>query len=331
MAGNLGGELVVTHEIPAHELAGWVQVREEFEDRDSPFVIAAVAYGRAGDEGAAFGYEDLTRPPDTRLLPYVTGLGPHVALTVSGQPTQRRLSPDLKTVPGWRTNDRRVEFGEGFYREDRPMPYKGVWTFGNDALVDAIKYQLAEHCAEEFYPSIYYLLAQMCAEGDQLVDPSMHEMTLIEKSLSDYRYKSLIDISSTDWKLQTTLQDYSAGRHSRIIKDFVASRRSVAQREIDISEAMTFSVYSGARIHLPVGYGKGGRTWPFMDPTAESEEKAFGKEVELLKGHNYGSAIRQTAAEITELHYRIENARDMAGRLAILSAKEAAMLDARAE
>jgi hypothetical protein len=328
MKGTFGGELHVTHEFPPDELVGWVQVRVEDQATENPLVIASIAYGRTSEEGATAALEIGHSPDDLRRIPLIDGIGPSPALAAKvrlGKPNT--LAAVKHFNPARNGNELDGEIGEAFCLPDRPWPQPGNWAVGNDQIIGTLKEGLAGHGAEGLYPVMYYLLAQMCREQDQLVDPTMHEMTLIEKALMDYRYRELLKAQSLDLQLKDRLDNYSASEHSSIMNDFITSRQTVALTEANAAEAAKLSTYNNGYMCQPVGFGHGHRRPPFMDARARTDKEAFGRELTKLANHDYGDTITEVVRELTELYFRVENAANVLGRVSLLADKEQVKID----
>lgn len=334
MSGARSGELVVVQQFPeeaAGEMVGWVHV-DRTVDEHATRVHAAIAVARVGEQGAMYAYEEVDRPgrDEPYEIPHVEGFGPSVELVVSGQPgVKESIAPQPLKVPRW-IHHRRSEdyFGDGFYPEDLPAPEKGVWALGSQNILNALKNELNARQAMWLYPAIYYTLAQLAPDDEQLADPAMRGMTEVEARLADYRYRKLLGVQKVDADIAGRLDNYSAADHAAIVRDFVTARCQAANLEQEASEILTFSAFSSARLYLPVGHGKGGRTWPYMDASERDEEKAFGRELAALRGRNYGFVRREVREELGELRYRIENAREIVVRLALLNEKETALAEA---
>ncbi len=104
---------------------------------------------------------------------------------------------------------------------------------------------------------------------------------------------------------------------------FGASRHVVASGEARLLELAKALCTPGV-VYIPPGNHLNGRIQPYMNPLADTEQGAFGRELCLINEGFTGSALRELTREIAELNARKTYACNGKRALEMLAAAERA-------
>lgn len=179
----------------------------------------------------------------------------------------------------------------------------GEWHVGASAIVEGVKNTIEQRSLGWMYSNIYYVLAYASDNDALLADPAMNEATLKEREHAA-RVKALLEASRrTDTVMMQNLTVFGEYTPGAIPEEFINMRREVAAIEAFISEVRSKAYLAKA---VPsVGFRPNGRTWPYMDPIAKDESKAFGRELDGLRNKSIEPANNELSLEIGELDKRI--------------------------
>jgi hypothetical protein len=101
---------------------------------------------------------------------------------------------------------------------------------------------------------------------------------------------------------------------------FTESRHRMMELERQIAARSIDSIMAG--FIPPIGRGKSGRTWPYMNATADSDQESFGLELADLHNHSIERTHSELGREMKELVARNAMTDELLVKLAILSRKE---------
>lgn len=195
---------------------------------------------------------------------------------------------------------------------DKNYSEGGFWFAGKHETTKGLKEKIGSFglAADKLYKTVYYNLA-VASEGDPVViDRDMENETdsqlvtlhkakdALEESLEENRQLALL-IANAD---RTELPQIAES-------EFAQSRRGAHQRERVFWRSSNDSAMgSGMRQFIPVGHGRAGRSWSYMDASVEDEAIAFGKEQQYLQRD-----------QREEVHVAIDKeSRELQGRIAHL-------------
>jgi hypothetical protein len=320
---------------------GWVKVAE----RDgSPFVaIDVVTATVLGEEGAKFGHWNWDDEGRISLpTPFQEGLGQVAAFAALISRERSRLEefnlhyvPEGMNYPHYtpRAEDL-LDRGTGDNRDMQDV--EKLWAEGSAELLDTLRSVLANLKFDDAYTVMYYLingaigvdspyesvLKYVRPEVLLLPDPAMAGQTLKELEAMKGIRSALGGAIINDVNMR--------GRITRFINDtpieevparFVESRERAAAFERDVSQgadALTIQRLA----YVPVGHGRKGRTWPYMDASVADPGKAYGLELRDLKDRKIDRAVDEIDREVEELEARQVLAAGAIQRFELLSQLE---------
>jgi len=162
-----------------------------------------------------------------------------------------------------------------------------------------------------------------------LVDVGMHVRTRAELDAARAVADCLDSQIENDLLMQNNLTVFGDASAVDIPEVFAESRRANAVLESQATDA-GISMIMGSASFIRIGDANGrARSWPYMDPSAADEGRAFGRELKALRAHNTAPANSEIARELEELHHRGAYARAATRALAALHFAEDRVIEAR--
>lgn len=314
-------ERIITKEYSAEDAGkrvGWISAQEHKENHNA--VIVNIATATVGENGASQGYihseeyGHLTSSETTRGFLATTTFA---AVVLRGE----KINSNSQF---FRVQDRSDLGGNAFqdgaagYPDFAPNEDERTWVEGRRELLALLMSSLQATDIAHYYPAIYYLhnlgfahqvtrdgsfLAQYSPSDYLLADPEMSPTTKREIVGAESLRKQLGLIESLDTRMKSALGVFSDIPPKKIPEVFTQSRKAVARHERKILDT-TFDSYSSRAVFIPIGQGRSGRTWPYMDALANTEQAAFGIELTALKAENVAPAEHSLERELKELDGR---------------------------
>lgn len=338
---------------------GWVNVGrgklEEGREADTLFFDMAIA--TVGEEGAALKHLEYDDEPGKRLYSNVTREGGFSkAVTVSGiTPVGDQFTTYHQM--GWDISGRRqfssedtpattiVRRGSSMYDRTNVLADENrQWFTDVHELPSLLRGALATQDLEESYPLVYYMLNMVSAHDDirpadgayvepnelLVADPLMQETTLRQEAAATNMAKVLASMVREDEKMLQEVTDFSGVMVSKTVEAFRTSRRAMAEKESEVTTDLE-KLVTPFGVYTPLGQGRAGRTWPYMDASEEDERCAFGLELEALQAGFVERPKSELKDEIKETSWRRDWAQKGALVLSALARQEAAIATADAE
>ena len=325
----------------AGERVGWVSVQEMPDNSDLVGVNVVVA--TVGNDGAKHGYHQRDGEAE-RMYSSQSDEG---FLAVAGLFVMASREDGIHPQGGvyFRAEERKgdgrsilLNGGSG-YPDLVPNDDGKSWADNGQELIGLLKEGLARKDVEEHYPAVYYLLNGMVgheryrsrsstrdtAPQELFVpDKTMIENTKKQTALADSVVTALEAVNTEDEHMKKRLTVFSDIPATEVPDAFMKSRQSVAAHERAILTTLP-TMLAEQLVYLPIGFRPSGRSWPYMNAVAKTEEEAFGLELAALRSSNVRRANYELDREASELAHRLEFARQGSHVLRLLALSEQQM------
>lgn len=325
---------------------GWVRVKE-FDEH--PYVAIDVVTAEVTEEvGAEFGVKfwknEETDVQESSDQPYARGFGKVAAFSAFlSREADRREESNLHytaegmTYPTYRPDAEDLlarGTGDNRHVEDTEK----IWANGPSELLQTMHDILTKLDFESAYAIMYYLLNGAIAQDGMMTsaltgieprsllmpDPNMRQVTTQQLALVRDMSSSYSESIQNDMNMRHRITGFIDDTPRKGIPDrFVESRQKAAALEVKVSNAADKLVLRRLA-YVPVGHGRAGRTWPYMDAVEPDADKAYGLELRDLRARKIDRAVHELDQEITELEARQALALGALQRLEILSQAEQA-------
>lgn len=323
----------------AGERVAWIGYSER-EGQFDPYGVLDVAIGTVGREGAQVSYVELGNGERGAHRNSVKGFLGATSLSVTLPLPEPRLadltqfsygSSGLPMTYGDVETPNSVMRGANRYNSARIYDEDVEWVEGNN-LAPEIKRVLGSKGLEAAYPTVYIALNYSIMHksigvrdrpdlAQPVADHAMHEVTSGENEQVGILLGHLVGVREEDELVQSELARTSDGALRQLAGRFEQSRRLVADHEADVLQAANRMLFRWGA-HLPIGFRPNGRTWPYMDPVAQDETKAFGQELKALMDNEARPAQYELTRELKELDKRIDHAKAARNTLSRLQSAE---------
>ncbi len=339
-------QTVVTKEYPADlagERVGWTSVEEINDNPDLVGVNVVVA--TVGTQGAKHGYHQHEGESE-RLYSSRSDEG-FVAVAGLFVMISREKGIDPHGSTYFRAEERRGEGagsillnGGSGYHDFVPEDDAKSWADSATELLGLLKDGLARKDVADHYPTVYYYLNGMQGHDgyrsrNSLRDSNPQELFLADSTMAKTTKKqvaavngvvtSLEGVKTEDERMKQRLTVFSDIPAGDVSDAFVKSRQTVAAYEQAVLAALP-NMYASPLVYLPIGFRPSGRSWPYMDAVARTEQEAFGIELSALQSGQTGRVNHELDRETKELEHRLEFARQGSHvlRLLLMSEQQAA-------
>lgn len=305
----------------AGQEVGWVCARDS-DDENNPYVEFVASYSQIGSKGAKYFYKN------DRLMGASDGF--------AAKPISTEMIADGKTIHELRMTmapneeyfyqppgHRNADFLSFTKLQPEESAEIGVWAIGGKEIIAAIKTELDKKSMSWAYVNVYHALA-LAAERDRVLpDPSMAGVTNDQVLRVWEADRYLSDMASEDELMAQRLTALTDIPITQLPEVFVESRRKIALAEKSLATLSSEITINNAI--PPVGFGSGGRSWPYMDSTETDENRAFGTELRKLESRTVDGinwVAREIDKELKELRMRQRYTKALLGRMTLLAILE---------
>lgn len=199
---------------------------------------------------------------------------------------------------------------------------RGEWAAGVD-IPRVVRQILSQGDMADAYTPLYYYTAIIADRASRPLDLTMSEKTSRQIEVADNVRKVLVEARRQSLQLKLDIENAKTNYLPYFAdREFVESRRKAAELNGTFLEAVAKGAFKGARLYPPMGQGRSGRSWPYMDATVADEQTAFGLEKEALRNMEPGRVVGELEREIREFEGRIEYAAMIQARLSTLAEDE---------
>lgn len=326
-----------------HKRVGWIRTAA-IPDSELVAVDVVTATVESGD-GAEFGYgqwHDEDRDIRSFPSPSQKGLG-HVAA----------FSGFLSNKGNWQE-----EFNLEYVPQEAASPYRipkaddllangtgssshfmeaaeKVWADSSRELLAALKQELVKLNFEDVYEVLYYWINGSIGREypmrSALTDVQPEALLLPDPAMAGRTHSQLDHVRSIEASLGNSIYNDTAMRHRltgyaddtpmATPDQFAISRERAAVFEKAVTEEASQLVVKRLA-YAPVGHGRGGRTWPYMDAAEPDPARAYGIELTDLRNGQIDRTVAELDREIKELEARRTLAREAIARFTLLNQLE---------
>jgi hypothetical protein len=322
-------ERVRTKEFSADDAGkrvGWVSLSERETVPGKSFCFVDVVTATVGEGGAWEGYIEVNdkksepnRYPDTAGFIAVSG----ISAILSSRANGGALIPEEEALTYYPDNKGKSSIISKGAGRHFPEEIIKKWVDCPERVLDLLKEGLTSHGLDDKYAMLYYWLNGTIARTNRgsTIDPVFGQYNASDLLIPD---KTMAE--QTQEQMSHTQGVVDALSQSIDNDKMMKKRLTIFS---DITEAQVPEVYSGSRltanelerkigghvskmlvkrlVYLPIGFRPDGRTWPYMDASAENDG-AFGQQLADLKRGNVDFANHELDLEIKELIARLEYA-----------------------
>jgi hypothetical protein len=337
-------DITYTREYPeemAGERIGWSAVAEKPDNEDVVIVDTVVA--TIGENGARMGHIEVQNGEETMKFTdgcdegflAVSGL----MVIISRESGINQAGVVFSTERDERHRETILRYGAFGVTDFIPDEEQRQWADNRQEFIDNLKTAMDENEVGEHYPAVYYHLngfigrtalpvmrsplGTTAPEEVFIPDRTMAETTEEQANAAQTVADRLSDAHAEDSSMKKNLTVFSNIPAEQISQEFRESRRKVREIELKALEAVN-GLLASRLVYLPIGQGRGARTWPYMDALAGDEAMAFKHELQMLEAKIAEPVSRELDREMRELKSRINYAQDGTQVLRLLNRAEGA-------